>query len=355
MLLQCWLDLRDNEYSKVLKDLERIPAQSDALLESQRLLLTGIALNNKSEPAKASTLIERSIGIMTNLEVTDLRFLAQTNLFFCHLNCKNRKGMEQVLKIQDHFSPLSPSQKITLALQHINLEKFKGDLEKAGDWVLQIKTLRSEMSESQKLQYSLSCFDLEVKKGDLEACEVILQELKGLRKFNVTANYKFMRIMLDHLIHDKTIYAYHRNFGKFPNLEAQIQVVQCLESGNRDEALKWWNKLRDQNPEAYRGKFDYRGDVCLFSLVLRKHLDIGKENDSLVSNPLPERKDLALIAILKKTSGPISKESIFQALWGIPPADKAELNRLERVVSRVRKEHGIEVVSKKGAYSLKKK
>jgi len=305
MLLQCWLDLRDNDYSQVLKDLERLPSQSDPLLESQRLLLTGIALNNKSEPAKAAKLIERCIGLMAGMQISDLLFLAETNLFFCHLNCKNPKGMEQVLKMQARITPLNPSQKITLAIQHLNLEKFKGNLKKAEEWAAKVAHLEPEMKESQTIQYRLSCFDLEVKKGDLSSCEKILQEMKKLRKFNVTANYKYMRILLDHLIHEKTVYAYHRNFGKFPNLEAQIQVIQCLESGSLEEALKWWRKLGEQNPDTYRGEFEYQGDACLFSMALQKHLDSKAHSSDTMQGELPVRKDLAL-----------------QSLWGAPPADK---------------------------------
>jgi len=124
-------------------------------------------------------------------------------------------------------------------------------------------------------------------------------------------------------------------------------VIQSLEAGDHIEALRWWKVLQDQNPETYRSDFDYCGEQCLFSLALHRHLQLREGAQALKNDALPKRKDLVLIEILSGSRSPLSKEVVFNFLWGAAPEDKTALNRLERIVSRVRFVHGLNVISKK--------
>jgi hypothetical protein len=351
-ILGCWMSLRDNRNDSLIERLSELSASPDPVIESQRLLLLGIAYINVSNPNEAIPQIESSLSLLEHLELPDFKFQAANNLFIAHLNLKNKKGMIRALEIQKSIKPIPEFRKNSLLLNQFNYYKFVGNLETARIINQELDRRKKTMTENQLIQYCLSSFDLGIKQGNLEACARHLSELKKLRKFNISPNFKYMRILLDHLQSGRPVYMYSRDFSKHPNLGSQIAVIHHLEAGNRKDALASWRQLSNWNPEVYSGEFQYKGDRSLFSLCLAKHLTPIKDPLKI---PIGAQKDEALIQILESAKGPVTKEEIHKLLWGTSTKAKTDLNKLERLVSRVRSNSGLSIISRKGTYFLVRK
>ncbi len=118
-----------------------------------------------------------------------------------------------------------------------------------------------------------------------------------------------------------------------------------------------WNKLKCEARELYGNHFMFLGDRCLFSLCLDKQKSINQ--NLLCDNPKPHEemilkgnKITKLFNIFKNLNGPITKEELFHLVWGVPAQDKEDLAKLSHAVSRLHKEFGIRLKSKRGCYCL---
>jgi hypothetical protein len=135
-------------------------------------------------------------------------------------------------------------------------------------------------------------------------------------------------------------------------LNLQLRFIQALEETDLEKANKHWKDLTKMMPDVYQENFVFNGKKCLFSLCLNKHLFktvraqpiVRNENNSLVD---------ALYQLLSNSSSPLSKSYIYEYLWNEIPIEKEDFNKLERLVSRMRSEKGVDAISRKNTYSIK--
>lgn len=350
-IIKCWLMLRDSQFKEVVEILQNLKHLDDVVVESQKELLLGIALNNKCEAQKAVPHLQKSLKLISGLGLRRQEFVAYNNLFITYRNLKDQKGMKASL---DEFLKIScelESEVIGQLICRFNYLCFIGNHADAMVMMEEIEEMRPLMTERQNIAFLVDRFDLAMKVEDFTEAGSLLEMMKKYRKFNYSANFKFMRGLLDHLVSSKPVYLYDQQFADYPLLFNQMKVIKSLEEQDLDRAHEAWKWLSQFSSTVYANDFTYKGDQCLFSLCLQKHLNENSTDESDVTQ-LPEQKEDAVLLILQKSNSPVKKEQLYAKIWGELPVDKDDFQKLEKIISRLRKKHGIEIKTQKGCYLL---
>lgn len=351
-ILECWLMLRENRLDEILEVLPKLNTDYDLLVGSQKNLIWGMALSNKTHFKEAIPYMRKAVDELASFDLEHQRFTALYNLFIAYLNLKNKKGMEETLGHLREIEPETKRQEIILLQCEFNYCSLIGEYGSAKSFLRQLDSYRPHMNDGLVASTLTSKFLFYVKLEDFKSCEKTMEEMKKQRKFQLSSNYTFMRLMLDHYLHQKTLYVYPQEFKDQPISFYQLKVIQCLEEQNPDEAKTYWKKLQISAPDVYGPDFKYHGDKCIFSLCLDKHLSQPKK--SLEFSNLPENKVEALYMILSEASTPVRKETIHQLLWKEELIEKSDNLKLKKVISRVREKYDVDIQFKKGCYCIEK-
>lgn len=349
-ILEGWYLLRDGKSEQIVELFEKIPAQTDELVESQRNLVLGLALNNLSRFTEAAQKVESAARTLKNHDLPYYLYIAQSNLFNINLNLKNMAGMRKSLHELRAITAQNKRQEVIYLLLRMKYFSFCGKYHFANRQIALIEQKKNLMNESIVINFMTSKFMHEVRCQDLNKANRTLNEMKKFRKFHFNANFKFMRMMLDHLMAGKPLYVYQHDFDHSPMLFHQIKVIQLLEEANPAEAETHWNKLQEIQPGIYGRAFQYDGDPCLFSLCLKRH--DKKISMPHFQMPLDMPKEKWLYTLLQEIDHPIRKEDLLKLIWGKNESDKDDLNKLKVLISRTRDKYGIEISYKKGCYQL---
>lgn len=353
-ILQCYFYLSDNQFEKVLTSLHQLNT-NDSIVESQKNLFLGVTYNNQGEFLKAIPLFEKALELMQEYFIPFQEFTALNSLFIAHRNLKNHQSMKtalermHALKIQD-----VPTQ-ITLMRADFKFASVTADYKEASKTLVKLEKLKKKMTNGQMLSHLVDKFDFYIKTDQLQRCTKLLTEMKSYRKFHLSANYNFMKLLLNHFIDSKPLYVTDSDFIEIPVLFHQIKVILNLDGGNTDEAQIHWKKLAELYPQTYATNFgNYNGDKCLFSICLDKHRNMTSQK-RLNEISLPSSKRDALIKLLTEANSPIHQVMIYELIWGEVPVDKNDLNKLARLIYLVKIKNGLDIRTKKSCYYIEKK
>jgi hypothetical protein len=352
-ILECHLLVRNNKNESALEILTRISPSNLEFVESQRLLLIGVALNNLSRFSEANQKLKQASHILNQLNSYSYLFTAYFNLFLVHYNLSNTDLMLEYIKLMKTIKPLNKIQTVRLYrcqfLYFTEIEEFI----KAEEYLHLIKISKNEMLESDQISHLIGEFNFHLKRKKFTECYQTLAEMKKHRKFQLSENFNFIKLLLDHLQHDKPIYAYDQDFKKIPLLFHQLKVIQSLESSDLPAAHKHWNELNQMQPEIYLKNFKYQSSICLFSLCLNKYENTFDHADPEIKKK--KTKIATLIELLTSSKTILTKERIYRYLWGESPKDKSDLNKLTRMVSKIRDVHHLNIKTRKGCYYIDSK
>lgn len=351
-ILKGWINLRKCKFQEIIEEIEPLSESSDAIIEAQKALLLGVAYINKSESHKAVHYLRSSLVLLEPFKLLRQDFIILSNLFYAYFNLKNKHGMEQTiasLKLRNYQSAGE-----ILLINRINFSylAYCGDYAEA-EGVLEVIEKSKLLKDNQLLYHLISKFDFFIKVDHYQGCGEILLQLKKAKDYHFGANYKFMSTLLTHLMENKPLYIYERDFSGHPLLWNQISVIKNLEEKNLDLAKKCWDYLRATSAETYLNDFNYQGDKCLFSVCLEKNLAHLKVNIKPIKMIATSKEEL--LVHLLKTQATITKEELYFELWGEYAPDKGAFNKLERMISTVRKSDDLTIKFKKGCYFLEKK
>lgn len=351
-ILECWLLLAENRLDEILEILPKLNTDYDQLVESQKNLLLGKALSNKTQYVESIPYIKKAIEGLRPYALNRQKFNATYSLFIVYLNLKNEKAMKETLNALKKIEIEHKYHEICLIQCEFNYCALVEQYKEAKVFLTQLKKYQTQMSGALLASTLTSQFLFYVKLEDFTACEKTMEEMKKQRKYELSSNFTFMRLMLDHYLHEKPMYVYQQEFKDQPISFYQLKVIQCLEEQSPEEALGFWKKLQMSAPDIYLPDFSYKGDKCIFSLCLDKHLSRPKK--SLEFSNLPENKVEALYIILSEANAPVRKEVIHQLLWKEELIEKSDNLKLKKVISRVREKYDVDIQFKKGCYCIEK-
>ncbi|MFZ4714978.1 MAG: hypothetical protein ACOYL6_14760 [Bacteriovoracaceae bacterium] len=355
-ILECWLLLRDKEYEAIIDQLTPLNCEVE-IVESQRLLILGIAFNNKSEFKAANELLKKALDKFPasyNFDLNTIRYRIFFNLFVTYKNLNQLDQLKLVLRTMSGLAH-SPLQRISFEICRLSYANQCEDTKVADKSLGLLQELAEEMSEYQKVTYLQELFQYSLIKEQFDQCSEVLSELATSKKYFSRSNYKFMKQVLNSLVNDQALYLYETDFQLGSELYWQVKTLLALEACQTQSANLAWSELNKIKSHVYLENFCFKGPKCLFKLSLNKFLSTQNKSVEILEVTGGENKLELLYQILLGQTTPLSKDEIYRLLWGELPVDKMALNKLERIASRLRTEKSVEIISRKGCYFMKKK
>ncbi len=349
-IIEAHLLIRKNENEKVLTLLQDKKKSDINFIESQRLLALGLASINLSRFIEARDYLEESITLIKTCDAPSSLASALFNLFLVYFCISDLEKMNSIIKDLEERPSDTIIEKIRILrckfMYHVALKDnltCKNILTKIGPY-------KQQMVESDLSSHLVTEFYFFIQIEDFKSAYKTIHQLRNQRTFYLSENFKFMKTLLDNLTKNSPIYAYDKDFISTPLLLYQIKVIQALEVNDLTSADIYWKKLQQIVPGVYSENFQYLGQKCLFSLCLDKHRPSERTINLL---PIDSGSKIEkLYAILQEADRPLSKEVIYELIWDEPIQNKSDLSKLVQLVAALRTRRNIEVISKKGTYSL---
>jgi hypothetical protein len=348
-VLEGHLLVRNNQNQKAIDLIKSTGPSEFPFVESQRLLILGLAHNNLSHYAEAEKLILESLINLEAFCAHYFRFAAYYNLFTIKSNLVQTDEMLKYIDLMESVPISFPIQEIRILKCRFDYSVEINDFENAEKVLEQIEPQKAQMVESDIISFLICEFMYHVKKEDFSQSEKTLQEMKSCRKFHLSENYNFMKKLLDHLRSNAPVYAYEEDFKEVPQLLYQLKVIQGFESGDQAMAKKSWKHLQEISSTLYKDDFYYCGTKGLFSLCLDKYLKV-KPIEPVDFNEGSKLE--GLVKLLQNAKAPLSKGYIYETLWGEEPIEKSDFNKLTRLIYKARVEYSLDIQTRKGTYFI---
>lgn len=349
IILECWLILPQNKYQDIIDRLATISNPS-ALIEGQKNLLLALAFNNHGKANQSILYLEKAIEQFRSIEANEFLFDCHGYLFLAHLNLKASEKLSDALKGMSAIGPSNRRQEIELERAWFNYYSYANNFEQAKSILSRLKKKNSEMTDSQQVGFLIDQFDFHIKQEQFVLASVCLEEIKRFKNFNFSSNFQYMRLLLDYIHKDQTLYVPEYKFEKNSIIHHQLKVIQLLSTETPTQARHYWDLLQAQSPEVYHNQFRYNGDTCLFSIALKKalRLDAGPIE---VIREINNQDDL-ILKTLQDSNFQVRKDELYQIIWGTLPVEKKDYQKLEKAISRLRKKYLLDIRSRLGTYYL---
>lgn len=349
-LLLCWVYLRDKKFSEIKTHVLQMKNIDDALVLGISKLLMGICLNNNAENDKSIIELKEAMYLLKDYPVPYFHFLSAYNLAIASYNTLNLPMLELAIKKLDSLESLSENliHRVWLAKiqKHLAFEEWS----EAEEYVMNLEENIKKLDESSYASFLTVKFVFLVACKQLDKAEKTFQKMKEVRKFHPSFNFKFIKMVLGFIQHQKPIYFYDRDFKDHFILNHQLKILSNLYQNKRKEAESSWTSLQLIMPHLYQDDFKYKGIPCLFSLALEK---CQPESYEFISEEFNEDSNFEkVVKILNKHKKPINKDDLYFLIWGKYPQEKSDYRKLIKSINRLRlKGHKIKYQS--GCYFLK--
>lgn len=352
-VLKAFFLYRDNKLQEALDCLIAITGALDPVVVGLKDLITGMTLANQSHFKEGIPYLENSLDILVKYKLEYFRFLALANLFVVHLNLKDKKNTKTILMKLKAFPDKTEWQMLYLMRSHFNFFLLLGKYNEAEEILAEIEGKRNIMSEGDIINHLVAKFDFGIKKKDFDLAQNTLKEMTKYRKYHLTSNYNFMKILLDHYLNQTPIYVENSDFKDCPLLFYQIQLIKSLEEQNQKSAKTSWDKLHHMNSEIYQSDFSYHGDPCLFSLCLSLYETSQKKlSPPTHGSPSSSLYEKFKIIFLQSPGVFFEKEKLYFMVWGREIESKDDLGKLSQYIYLLRTKDRLEIKMKKGCYCL---
>lgn len=90
----------------------------------------------------------------------------------------------------------------------------------------------------------------------------------------------------------------------------------------------------------------------MFSLCLEKHLNKEKAKPKIIHRGSGRNACEKLFSILKASAEPLRKGYLYEIVWGEAPETKEDYEKLSKLISKVRRNYNVTIVSRKGTYFI---
>jgi hypothetical protein len=229
------------------------------------------------------------------------------------------------------------------------------DKEKASEIIADLDKEKDKMSESMKIGHAYDKFNYYLVNKDLRACLNCLGEIKKCRSFQLSDNYTYLKIFLEHLVLEEPIYVYPHQFKTNQTFYLHLKLIQSLAQVDIKSAKDIWAKLISIGPDLYNKDFTVKDKASLLSYALEKYrpyLSFETYKEKIKSEATQGNKEKVLYELLTSSQFPLSKEFIHKIIWGNDISDKEDMTKLKKLVSRIRQTYQIEIRFQNNCYSI---
>ena len=347
-IIQGYIFLRETRFNEILESIGPITAMQPWVC-AHRSLLLGITFNNKCDPTTAVSHLLLALSEFENIQDPIYLFSCHYNLFCSYLNLNEPSAMGLHLDGMEQFRYTLPHYGDIILRCKFNLLITSQQTMKAFDVLHLLQNRFEGLNQNQKINFLIDKFCFYLSLNRLKDAFEILEEMKSYKAFALSANFKFMRTFLSFLMDGKAFYIYEKDFKEFPLLYRQAMVLSLLDQNDIAKAQAFWQQLQTFSPTVYKEDFEYNGVQCLFSRCLEKLTPDQASRPVIESS---ENRQEQLRFFFESANGPVSKEALYEAIWGVPASTKDDFTKLSQLIFRVNKKYHIEIRSKKGNYQL---
>lgn len=350
-LLRCFQFYKKNKKKECL-DLLEAKINDDTFLEGVRLYLKGLVYNQHCHYFYAIENLEKSIELFQSINEERFQLNSLCLIVMVYGNRREIKNMASTLDQIKEFTLETNSQKLQLLYAELFYFVLTNNKEAVLAACKKALSLKYPEYEGFHAYFLVQKFMLFAKNEEYKACYQILEDYKKLSGNLVKANYAYMKTLLDHLDQDAPLYVYARDYGEFPELYQQLEVIKSLKEGNLEGAKKFWKKLSQHNPSLYGEDFEFKGDHTLFAqglkryLVHRHEVKLDQTQIDAISSALDK-----LIFILANSARPLETSELIMVIWK-EDYSVAALGRLRKLVSRYNQNSDNKIVASRGTYQL---
>lgn len=351
-ILEGHLLIRSNKNEEVIQSLLNIPQSEILFIHSHWNLILGICHNNIGNYSRGEIYLKEAIRGFEDSSSSYHLFTALFNLFTLLGNVGRVDEMEGILGRMEEISPSEDLAQVRLLRCQFTYAMDANKTDKAYQILSTIETKKKMFSESDLYQHLVCEFIFYIKEENFPKAHSILEELKRFKKYSLSENFIFMSRLLAHLTEDKTIYVYEREFSSLKFLYYQMKVIESLQGKDHETAEEYWSLLQKETPHLYGKNFNYHGEKSLFSLCLEKHLNKEEAKPKIIHRGSGRNACEKLFSILKASAEPLRKGYLYEIVWGEAPETKEDYEKLSKLISKVRRNYNVTIVSRKGTYFI---
>ncbi len=351
-ILKMWVAVRSGQYESSLKELDGLKSESSTTIDSQKKYLKGACLFGLRRMSEAKiSLLKAEDGILA-MNIDYFTFFYYRMLFNIANSHDDLVDMKKYILKLNEFTDCHENRcrylldNTSYQLKSDNLSVMRSLLDK-------LKSM--DFPKSLTHDYLVNEFRYSSYLEDWNRCEELLCEFKKVRQFKISANYFYMRTILDSIIHKKPIYIKHGKFDSYEYMFFQLSVLKGIEEDDLENAILYWSKLKSIDPLRYAENFDFTGTKCSFSYCLEmlvKQMTTKSSSIIINSNMNDEEK---LFEILNQFGKPVSKEKLFEQIWSRELLTEKDEKLFHNCLYRARKLNKEKIRFRKGCYLLDKK
>lgn len=343
LLLKAYKAYISNSKNEILTLLSK-KKFNETFLEATRLYLIGLCQNHFGSYQFAIEKLEKSVSLYEKSSYKEFVVYPYIVLLITYSNQKKKNKIEYYLyllkQIKSDCDYLELSRAHALAVGYLTLDKKN----LVREVIKEAYEKKSSFLEVYHAGFLLIEFMLSLSENDPDKCYEILQNYKNVKGVSVKANYAFMKSLMDHLYLDAPLYVYKKDFADFPELCDQLEFIKALSRKDTETMSFYWENLRKHNKDLYLENYDYNGDLCLFSLVMKKHQALLINQDEVKFDFKGLSASEKLEKIFSKENILISKEKMIELLWN-EEVSEVTMARLRKLISRFNKNSSHKVIS----------
>jgi tetratricopeptide (TPR) repeat protein len=354
-ILKGWYLLRKNKLNETIDLMTGISGSENELVNAQKQLLMGIVYNNLGQLKLAEENLINAPEILKNFKLTPLLIIAYYNLFICYFNQEDSQKASKILSEMEKLRPDNIRHKIMFKQCLLMNSLLLDDKKNAKEILLELDKEKDNMSESMKIGHAYDKLNFYLVNKDLKACLNCLGEIKKCRSFQLSDNYTYLKIFLEHLVLEAPIYVYPHQFKANQTFYLHLRFIQSLAQVDINSAKDIWEKLVSTSPEIYSLDYSVKDKTSLISYALEKYrpyLAFETYRKKIESESAQGNKEKVLYDLLTSSQFPLSKEFIHKIIWGNEISEKQDMTKLKKLVSRVRKTYQIEIRFQNNCYSI---
>ena len=353
-IVRGFLLMRDNLNEKAHSLAHSIRQQQDPFVEAMRIYLVGAALNNQGKYIKALHCFQDCHRLIPKGFNQHLEFVILNNIFIIHMNLHQLAESREILVVMGMIDQLPAEDAQRLKRLQFGFYIAVEETIKAEESYTFLSQNKDTFKDHEFVSLQIQFYNYGIVFNRLEICDQALNELKDQKKYALTQNYNYMKILLNHLRDHAPIYIQEQDFKDYPTLLLELKFIRALDQAKISELPTLWKELQNINPQSFLDGYQYAGYKSVFSRCLELHQE-KLQGFKTLSVKEPTMSILDAIQYKLENEDFVSKEQLYYYIYGRELESKLDLNRVSKYVNKLKTTGNLEIESIRGGYRLTKK
>lgn len=351
-ILKSYIAIRNNKYIEAFELLENCSPPND-YFNAHKFLILGIAHNNLSHFRMSKEYFEKCEKLFQPEHDSYFMFYLYLNWYYMASNTYDIETSKVLIEKVDRLEIFNKRFLALKTLMHLNYYTNIKEFEHAKSYLDKFKTQKRFLYSTDISASMIICFNYYMFSEQYGHARKIISQLKKLRKYHLTENYKFQSALMDYLTDDSPIYLRHEDLKRTDTLNYQAQIIKNLSYGNISKAHMYWKRLSQKNPSLYldEDEFEYKGPPNLFYQCLKKAKKTLKKNPAMHLEGLSIEQKLN--ELFKSVNDTYLKDDLYFILYNEKVELHKDYNKLSKVISRFKKSSGKNICSSHQSYIFK--